>query len=401
MGFSTGTAIILQSVFDILPLIVLILLNPRFSLHNNSSLLKQFGFWLLLGLFFFLTIITTLIHKGSITSSFVHCGILFRYIPLAFIISTFQPEVLMDKIQKHIYISFSIVLCIAFLQILFGMPMMTFFQPLTSNTSLVLRVYAAGDIMGPFKNSIGLAYFLLITFVLILFDKRIEFAKLMLLLPFVIIALIYAGSIAVLLAFFFVIAIKYTYKKHILKVFLSIILSILFCLILIIYRTEISVFVSQTFYSRLGILFFTLPEFIKDFSFDTLFGIGTDLSVVFKKLMELPRTPLIFKWDGNAVSLADVYWVALLIYHGIIGLFLLFMSFFLLFKYSMKVKYINRNFTNYDYPLMLQSIFLVILLLGLFNQILVVREFALIFWIIIGIISSEIVYSSAHNLLKK
>jgi hypothetical protein len=205
------------------------------------------------------------------------------------------------------------------------------------------------------------------------------------------------------MTFSLIIFLKYTRKKLIIRFIIFIPVVTLITFFIIRFKVEVGIFFSELLYSRLGIITYTLPDFIKDFSFDTFFGVGTDLGVVFKKIIHFQNPPLIFIWDGSAVALADVYWVALLIYHGIVGFLLLFSSFFFLFRYCLKVQYLNN--INYDYLFIVKSLFLMIIILALFNQVLVVREFALGFWIIIGVVSNQIANrilpQEGHDLFSK
>lgn len=138
--------------------------------------------------------------------------------------------------------------------------------------------------------------------------------------------------------------------------------------------------------SRLGILTITLPNFISELSVDTFFGIGTNIDIIYAKVNSYPEKVHILEYMYELGGFADVYWFALIIYHGIIGFIFLFVLFYKIFHALL------FNTKNKKIKTIINSIWITSLLLGFFNQILVVKQFTIFFWIIIGII-----YAKEHH----
>ena len=125
-----------------------------------------------------------------------------------------------------------------------------------------------------------------------------------------------------------------------------------------------------------------MPGFLTTSTISELFfGLGPG-SLAVEFIYSLNNYPVVFEGAKNLAPLEDVYWVALLIYFGIFGLFgylIIICSGLLFYK---KVE--HELFMFY-------FIFLVFIFLGNFtNQVLSLSSFAIFFWFSLTLLFGEI-----------
>lgn len=340
---------------------------------------------------------TTMLHKGAVSSAFAYCGAIIRYIPLALIIT--KTKIDSDELKKtllfHVKIIFSLQITIGIVQIIGGQNIMTFFLPKTDSHSSAQNALLEGDIAGTFSNTIDYAFLILTCYLLILYNTRRSNNAYVLLLSVFTLYIVYeTGSLAAIIAFLIIFAIFLCNGHSYRFIYLSIAVMVISIILMYIYNTELYLFIENKKLSRLGMISSTLPNFLlKSNIFDILFGIGTDLGVINKTVLSLPNPPHIFVHYYAPHTLADVYWVAAIVENGIIG-------FILLLGMLAKIYVLSKLIRQKDWQLymIMISLLCVILILGFVNQILSVKPFTLFFWILVGILDkvyakSKIVFS--------
>ena len=156
-----------------------------------------------------------------------------------------------------------------------------------------------------------------------------------------------------------------------------------------IYWDLVMLVIENAMLSRLGILTLTAPDFLSELSIDTFWGIGNDAYVVLDKVNGYKEQVwmLYYAKDGNISAFGDVYWVALLVFHGLIGLGIIIYIYYSLYKSTSGKKYIDSKF---DYDRIIKWFFFSIVIFAFLNQVVVVKTFALVFWIFLAIVYNKI-----------
>jgi len=128
-------------------------------------------------------------------------------------------------------------------------------------------------------------------------------------------------------------------------------------------------------FNRLGYLTKVLPEFLHGGLKDIFLGMGYDSGVVDMKLAGYQNTPFVMiNNENNLKYLKDVYWLSILLVQGVIALGLTFYILSSIYKTA------RKNATREDF-LMIRSFLLVIVFLGLFNQVMDIKGITYIFWL--------------------
>lgn len=143
-----------------------------------------------------------------------------------------------------------------------------------------------------------------------------------------------------------------------------------------------------------GILSMTAPDFIKEFSFDTFWGVGNDSDIVLSKINSYPDKVHMLYWMDNIDAFGDVYWVALLVYHGLIGFVLIGLVFYKM--YVSIIRY-DLNYGEFNLKRIVEWSYIAIVLLGFMNQVLVVKTFAVTFWILMAVVYVRVSKSIKTN----
>lgn len=383
------------SCFDSLPLLVWLLLNPRFKSQSNI-VLNKFSIWLIIGSVMIPTFVIDYIHNTSITSSLGHFGALIRYIPLCLMtIDIGTNNEYIEKLIKKIKIIAIILIIISYLCIILGEKAF-YLLPILPSSNTASRSIIEGEISGIFPNTIDLSFCLIILYIFTIYTCKINLRNLILFSIIFSIPIYYTGSIAsfAIICLLFLYYLKYTNSKYFYLIF--IISSAIATIAIATHIEEIILIYDVAKLSRLGILTITLPNFISELSVDTFFGIGTNIDIIYAKVNSYPEKVHILEYMYELGGFADVYWFALIIYHGIIGFIFLFILFYKIFHALL------LNTKNKKIKTIINSIWITILLLGFFNQILVVKQFTIFFWIIIGIIYAKEYYNYSNgNKLEK
>lgn len=377
MHFPSSVGFLLLQILDYLPFLIL---PFHFKVRETKKILpSSIKFWRIVVLFLILSVGTTLIHNGSIMSSIGHFGAMFRYAPLALFISQKRYDEDSEKLIYHSFYILSVILIsIGYIEIIGGESMKLFFSPLVQSFSS-FKVHNSASINCIFPNTVDYSFFLVLSYIIISNRKGVKHKYILFFIY--LIPLYYTGSKASLLIFILCAYYQIDEARVIKHLFGSL---VCLCGIILVYQFwELfywTVFIDSQA-SRLGYIIFTLPCFIEEFSIDTLLGLSPDSTIVHHKINSYPNAPNM-TWDiNNMSSFEDEFYVALIIYYGLIGFGLLVMLFFGLYKSLKDFKSQNKNFY---YHKIINSLFIIILIAPLFNQIIILKPFSIFFWIWIG-----------------
>ena len=392
-----NTVYALLNVIEVIPLVcfVICLLFKRKALVSKvyrDIFVTSKRFWKIIFAFLILVFISVIVNAADVVSCITHFVVLTRFIPFAYFVILFGSS---NTILKHIKIISFILLIIGVIEIVLGPSCYSWFLPATQANSSSLNVELDGySIFGIFPNTVDYAY-LLLAFFALHYSYRFNslFKKIFLLVLYS--ALIYCtGSKGALLTLvlIFLLAVQ---RNMILKVSF-LIMGILISSYFVYVNFELfywTVF-ENSMYSRGGLLLVTLPNFLSEFSLNTFIGVTSDYQLAFDKISSLPN-PLLWIQDVEGMtSFEDCFYVALIIYYGVIGFGILVYLFVKLYNFLMRQKFVSGN---WDYKFVVRSLFLCLLVLPLFGQILIIRTFSFVFWTLMAIVYSNINIHISHD----
>lgn len=388
MHIPSSLGFIILQIFDLIPFAIFLV--DGVLIRSKRFLPNTFSFWNVLSIFFILSLATTILHNGSAFRSIGHFAAMFRYVPLAsLIIRHANNESDINKFLIH-FKSISLVLVlIGYLEVFGGSSVKDFFSPLTSSYSSSNKAFDIFNIPGIFPNTVDYSCFILISFIILSCSKYSIFNIKGI--TFYLIPLFCSGSKAALIIFILFIYIR---MKN--RIILRNTIAFLFLTICIYLTYEFwdllywTIFVDSKA-SRLGYLIYTLPDFLIDFSFDTFLGCSPDYDIVHDKINSFPNAPLM-TWSIDAMtSFEDEFYVALVVYYGIIGFMVLLYLYMRLFHSMYMLKWRNHIL---NYKQIVTGLLLCIIIFPLFNQVIIIKTFALFFWIMVGIIVSQSSYTT-------
>ena len=380
-------AIIFLRILDTLPLIFFVL---TFRLRETDCFFPSTTrYWCFFLLFFLFAIISTIFQGGSLGTTMAHIGIMFRFVPLSYFISktSFSDEVY-NIFTFHFKIISGILLLIGVIEIIGGEQAAAFFSPVKPEKEvdppIVLSVFPIESISGIFPNTIDYAFFLVIAYIYFLNQKRLENR----LLPrpvldiFFLFLIFASGSkaalIIALVALF--IGIECRLVKYSVLIIILIIAS---WLLWMFWDLFYWVVFEDSLHSRLGLIVYTLPCFLKKCSLSTFFGVTPDREIVFNEINAYPIVPSMLQTVEDMHAFEDEFYVALIIYYGIVGFGLLVGMYYKLYK-TLDNMVVPDDIMNSRF--IIRSLFICLITAPLFNQIIITRPFSLFFWIIIGVI---------------
>lgn len=389
-GLPDNFLLVLIKIIDFIPIIFWVIMNPSFLIHDKQKSIISLSYWLLWCLILLLLIFTSKIHGNqSISLSLVQVGALIRYIPLANIIIYCQKynDYWMNFVH-HLKIILFILISIFILVLLGGEQVMMFFLPVMGKNATGLRESLLGNYSLVFANTIDLSFLLLILYTILVHNKSLSFIKRLIFTLIMFLPILRTGSLITFAVFLFISFVNLTYNKIKIRTIISILLIITISVIAYHFRDEIEKIIEIAKLSRLGMIFQTLPDFIREMSFDTFFGVGCDGNIVLNKVNSYPNPVhmLVNAKSGDISMFGDVYWVALTVFHGIIGTCLIIYTYYIVYKAVLHNEYIDSTFL---YKKIIYCLFFEIIILGFLNQVLVVKTFCVIFWILIGFIYSK------------
>ncbi len=124
--------------------------------------------------------------------------------------------------------------------------------------------------------------------------------------------------------------------------------------------------------SRLGLVFVSIPGLASSMPQRLLTGSGADFDAILTLLNNLPDVPLVFTYEDATSVINDVFWVALVLSIGLPAAVLFIYRMARLFQ-----AYVGAALGADATQNLVRAIWLVVILAGLLNQILLVRPFTL------------------------
>lgn len=383
-------ASIVQPVLDVLPMLLFL---TTFRLRTSSRIeVDTVGFWGIVLSFFALAFISTIVHGGSYARTLNHVGIMFRFTPLAAILARKGcSEKDISLFTRHFKIISAILLLIGGIEVIGGQQVAVFFAPVLKEGAGIVKNLQdnAGDngIFGIFPNTVDYAYFLIVSYLFFVNLNTRRFLPRFVMDVVYMILIFFSGSKAALLIFV-IILLSSIHGYKVLRIILG---TSICCILGILIYSYWDLFYWTVFinsqHSRLGLLMFTLPDFLRECSLDTLIGMSPDVELVHAKINSFEETPS-FVWDVEGMgSFEDEFYVALPVYYGVLGFLMLVFLYYKLYKTLIRQRFADNLM---HYRQVLRSLFVCLLIAPLFNQITITRPFSLFFWIIIGIISAKI-----------
>lgn len=245
-------------------------------------------------------------------------------------------------------------------------------------TQSAVYALAQGDVSGTFANSIDLSYFLLAAYIVLTqrhWQQRLA--------PPIMLTGIFAfysnatGSLAaeiclwVYIGYLWLRALSESNRK----------LAVLFGALLSVGGIYINLStigpaivdkVDDMMLSRLGLIYVSIPGLYATMPGRLLSGSGADFNAILTLLNNLPDVPLVFTYEEATSVINDVFWVALLLSLGAPAAFLFIYRMAQLFK-----AYVARSLGTEPTRNLIWTIWLVVFLAGMMNQILLVRPFTL------------------------
>lgn len=390
VGLSTDLTLLIVKVVDFFPILYWIALNPVFSLNFKSSSFDSLKFWLFWLLVLALLLLTSWYHqRQAVSLSIVQWGALVRYIPLACIVLMIQKRGdYWKQFLHHLRLILIVLLTVFFLVLIGGEAVMQFFLPAMGENATGLRESLLGNYSVIFANTIDYAFLMVLLYVFFVNSVKMNKCKrfiFTLLFLYPIFRTGSAVSVTVFLLIAWIILTRGMLKFRVLSV-------VLFVLLLVYlgfqYWFAVDEMIEIAKLSRLGMLLQTLPDFLKEMSLDTFWGVGCDGYVVLDKVNSYkdPVSMLLYAEPGDISMFGDVYWVALIVYHGLVGFLLIIYLYYMVYRSVAEVKYVDNDFY---YKSIVNTLFIVIFLLGFLNQVLVVKTFCSVFWLLMGFIYSK------------
>lgn len=374
------------SISDIIPLFMWLILNPKFKI-NSFFFINSFSFWCIWVVISIFLLFADFRHHSGITNSLIHLGALIRYIPVAFMtveVCKSLPRYA-SKLLHQLEVLSLIVVILGWISIILGEQADVLF-PIMPEVNTAVRELKLGWHSAIFPNTIDLGFILNIFFLIWIYRQHLSKLK------FISLSIIFAfpiymtGSIAAFAMFCIVLICNIASRKRTLGVFLVVSLGFILSFLIFLYWDILVAVVENAQLSRLGILLNTLPDFISELSLDSFLGTGTGVDAVYNKVNSYNNKVFILQHMENLAGFGDVYWVALLVYHGILGCLLIYTIYYLIYKTLIRLEF-QDNY--YNYKAIVNWIFISIICLGVFNQVLTVRAFSYVFWILMAIIYSK------------
>jgi len=360
-------------------------------------------------LFIATTIISALINHADPAAAAVNIKALLRYVTLVYTLLALRPTP--NEVQRLFHLlllSVGLQVAIGVIQLLGGVNVRDFLGGRNTLQTLMgfqtrftgTRYEGVNDLMGTMGNTINFAMFLLVGLAVWMVRHRGRLLRFWSGVFVLLWLILLTGSRSAFLVAFLLVAFHQFahYPRHSTVVSISVLaaFSMVFTQAPVLQQlSNLSNFdfafmftpeyVEMAKHQRLGVLLYVLPMWLHGPHF--LFGYGPDKSVFIQAFID--SSFRLMAPDSLAGSLSgvieDVYWGALLVYYGIVGVFL-----FLTFYFSVARRV--YRFVRFPNLSVLQQIgevswllILASLLLNMLNQAFEIRQFSFYLWLFIGL----------------
>lgn len=382
---------VVRNTMDILPIALFVLsiliLNVRFS-ATETKILLSFATIILLGS------LSLFIETGSINSITSYIGVTFRFVPLLILIR-FTSDRFTDKLFRHVRIIYWLLAALAFISLINHEAFNDFLLPPSDIFGEGLpTTYTDPGISATFINTVEFSFFLLALTIYYLYtspNRTERFIVSLISLSLIILSYSLASILALLLVFFI------RGKR---KWLMGSLLAGSLVLVVLVFKDLIQEMLGMDFrywidisseFNRLGYFTKVLPEFIHGNLKDIILGMGYDSGVVDLKLASYHNTPFVMiNNENNLKYLKDVYWLSIFLVQGLVAFLLSFYIGMTIYRTAWK------QASPQDFLLVKTFIFVAVFL-GFFNQVLDIKGFTFIFWLVTALILSQVFKRQEQN----
>lgn len=360
---------------------------------------------------FLLWAVVTIIFSASPDSfrQIANVKALVRYIFIVYIILLSNPSYKKIKsLFKWIYIAFTFEVCIGAVQFFGGIPVRNFLAARNIDEGIggLTKTFTGdrfdnlNEIMGTMGDHISFAYFMLVGLIMSLYYFKPLRFKYMVASVIVFILIYLSNSRAVLIIAVLVWSLRswgaFRAKNTIIMSLFLISLLPVFLFILDVTSNQAVIgaekrdftyifnedYIEAALNQRLGTILLIVPAFIADLR--TIVGFGPDkfhlAEIMMTEFHQLPYVLL----SAIPNTLEDVYWVALLLYYGFIGLFIWVYVIIALYKKLKLFKNMSTQETGNAYAGMAINLFISVLFLAWFNAAFEIRAISFYLWVFVG-----------------
>jgi len=379
-----GSYALIQSIrntIDIIPIVFfivcLIILNPRLRTLDLKIFLSFIAIILL-------STFSLILERQNPSSVIGYIGVTFRFVPLILLVR-FTSDRFRFKLIRHVKIIFWLLAGLAIISLLGREAFNELFLPPADFFGEVLpTAYTDPGISATFINTVEFSFFMLGLTILYLNASESPVERFWVSLVSLVL-IVLSFSIASVLGLFLVFFIR-SRRKWLVGSILTGTILVAFLgfsrYIQELLGMDIRYWIDiSSEFNRLGYFTKVLPEFLHGGLKDIFLGMGDDSGVVDMKLAGYHNTPFVMiNNENNLKYLKDVYWLSILLVQGLIAFVLTFYILATIYKA------VRNHSSNEDF-LMIQSFLLVIVFLGLFNQVMDIKGITYLFWLTTAVVT--------------
>jgi hypothetical protein len=396
----------LRQVSDVLVLIaVAITIGTRIRSTHRFRIIG-WGADLCLGAFFLLALGTVVARGGDVLITVLNLKALLRYVLLVYVLLNLRVErTEVYTFLRLIYVSLGIQFVVSLAQLVGPGSVDQFFFPRVRDTevagvqfqSTAYKEAGKGYIFGTMTNTISYGGFLLVglaTYV----TRYIRDRRTLLYWGIVVVFLFLAymsGSRAVTFAVVLLVGVDHYLSGDTGRFLKAGTLTLLPLALLVflsgIPLTDLHVFevfsaeylrVAMT--QRLGILLEVVPQFLSELRVaDVLFGLSPDRTILNRFVADMAEVPAVL--TGNVAVIEDVYWVALPVYYGLVGLALFGGFLALIFGELYRTVRWGKELLERRLARIALLLLIVAIPLNLIAQYFETRQFSFYLWLMVGV----------------
>ncbi|WP_263808571.1 hypothetical protein [Salinibacter sp.] len=396
----------LRQMSDVLVLVaVAITIGIRLRSTRRFRIIGR-GADLFLGAFVVLALGTVVARGGDVLITVLNLKALLRYVLLMYILLNLRIErTEVYTFLRLIYVSLGIQLVVSLAQLVGPVSVDQFFFPRVRDTevagvqfkSTAYKEAERGYIFGTMTNTISYGGFLLVglaTYVTRYIRNRRDLFYWGTVAVFLFLAYM-SGSRAVTFAVVLLVGGDHYFSGETGR-FLKTNALIFFPLALLIVLsgvnlTDLHVFeifsaeyLRIAMKQRLGILLDVLPQFLSELRVvDVLFGLSPDRTILNRFVADMTEVPAVL--IGNVAVIEDVYWAALPVYYGVLGLALFGGFLLLIFGQVYRIARWGKELLERRLARIALLLLVVAIPLNLIAQYFETRQFSFYLWLMVGV----------------
>lgn len=396
----------LRQVSDVLVLIaVAITIGTRLRSTHRFRIIGR-GADLCLVSFVVLSLGTVVARGGDVLITVLNLKALLRYVLLLYVLLNLRVErAEVYTFLRLIYVSLGIQLLVSLVQIVGPVSVDQFFFPRIQDSevagvqfkSTAIREAEKGYIFGTMTNNISYGGFLLVglaTYVTRYVRDRRTLFYWGIVVVFLFLAYM-SGSRAVTFAVVLLVGVDHYLSGEtgrflkagtltLLPLALLVFLSGINLMDLHVFEVFSAEYLRVAMTQRLGILLEVLPQFLSELRVaDVLFGLSPDRAILNRFVADMAEVPAVL--TGNVAVIEDVYWVALPVYYGLIGLALFGGFLLLIFGQLYRTVRWGKELLERRLARIALLLLIVAIPLNLIGQYFETRQFSFYLWLMVGV----------------